>query len=532
MAKINPDQNLMQETAFFLAKSEWTARGEDFFTALAKFLAEILEMDYICIDKLLGDNLSARTLAIYYNGKFEDNVSYTLKDTPCGDVVGKTICCFPERVRQLFPKDVVLQDMVAESYAGTTLWGYSGKPIGLIAAIGIKPLKDISLAESILNLVGVRAAGELERRLSEEELMKSEEKFAKAFHNSPDIILITALQEGTIIEVNDSIQRLAGYLKEDIIGKTTLELELWGEVSDRQKLISQLQTKGAVLNFETSFRKKSGEIFYGLVSADLFEISNQKCMLCIIHDVDALKRAEVVLRENESRLKELNITKDKFFSLIAHDLRGPFNSILGFSDLLLEQVREKNLEGCETYGTFINKSTKRAITLLSNLLDWSRLQTGKLEFIPEYFELNSMVSSVIELLSGTAIQKSISVVQDMPEIAVVYADKSMMQTILRNLVSNALKFTMPGGLVSLGIKEQHGMIEITVKDNGTGMAKSTVEKLFRIDQSYSSPGTSDEKGSGLGLILCKEFVEKHGGSIRVASEPGKGSEFSFTIPVN
>jgi len=522
---------LIQETALFLARSEWTSRGEDFFAALAKFLAEILEMDYICIDKLLGDILSARTLAVYYNGKFEDNVSYTLKDTPCGDVVGKTICCFPERVRQLFPKDVVLQDMVAESYVGTTLWGYSGKPIGLIAAIGIKPLKDISLAESILNLVGVRAAGELERRLSEEELMKSEEKFAKAFHNSPDIILITALSEGTIIEVNDSIQRLAGYLKEDIIGKTTLELELWGEVSDRQKLIGLLQTKGAVLNFETSFRKKSGEIFYGLVSADLFEISGQKCMLSIIHDVDALKRSEVILRENESRLKELNATKDKFFSIIAHDLRGPFSSILGFSGLLLEQIMAKNQEGSEKYATIINRSAIRVMNLLGNLLEWSRTQTGRMEFAPEYFELNTMVSSVIDLLSGTAIQKSISVVQEMPEIAVVYADKPMMQTILRNLVSNALKFTRPGGLVSVGMKEQPGMIEITVKDNGTGMTKSVVEKLFRIDQSYSSPGTSDERGSGLGLILCKEFVEKHGGSIRVVSVPGIGSEFSFTIPV-
>ena len=123
----NSNHQLLQETALFLAKSEWVAEGKDFFPELAKFLSETLDMDYICIDRLLGDKLSAETVGVYYNGKFEDNVTYTLKDTPCGDVVGKTICCFPEGVRHLFPKDTVLQDMKAESYIGTTLWSYSGR---------------------------------------------------------------------------------------------------------------------------------------------------------------------------------------------------------------------------------------------------------------------------------------------------------------------------------------------------------------------------------------------------------------------
>lgn len=524
-------RQLLQETALFLAKSEWVAAGKDFFPELAKFLSETLEMDYICIDRLLGDKLTAETVGVYYNGKFEDNVTYTLKDTPCGDVVGKTICCFPENVRHLFPRDEVLQDMKAESYIGTTLWSYSGRSIGLIAAIGCKPLKDVALAESILNLVGVRAAGELERRMAEESLRISEEKFKKAFHNSPDIILITTIQDGTIIEVNDSIHRLGGFNKEEIIGKTTLELELWAEASDRKKLVELLQTQGRIMNFEAIFRTKSGEIFYGLVSADSFEIGNLKCMLSIIHDIDALKRAEFALKENESRLKDLNATKDKFFSIIAHDLRSPLSSILGFSGLLLEQIGKKNEESSEKYAAIINRSSKRVMNLLANLLEWAKMQTGKIEFTPEYLELNSLINGVIELLSGTAIQKSITVVLDMPAIAVVYADKSMMQTILRNLLSNALKFTGTGGRVSVSMKERPGQVEIIVKDNGKGMSKRDIDKLFRIDQSYSTPDTENEKGSGLGLILSKEFIEKHGGQIIIKSEPDKGSEFSFTVPV-
>ncbi len=148
----------------FLAKRGWFASGEDFFDALARFLSDVLEADYVCIDRLEGDGLTAKTLSIYFDGKFEDNVKYALKDTPCGKVVGKAICCYPRRVRDLFPKDEVLQEMVAEGYAGTTLWNEEGKPIGLIATISRKPIENEQLAERILGLVSIRAAGELERR--------------------------------------------------------------------------------------------------------------------------------------------------------------------------------------------------------------------------------------------------------------------------------------------------------------------------------------------------------------------------------
>ena len=162
------ERKLLEETQSFLLQRGYP--DEDFFASLARYLAQSLAMDYVCIDRLLGDRLTAQTVAIYFDGKFEDNVEYALKDTPCGDVVGKTICCFPRDVRHLFPQDVVLQEMVAESYVGTTLWSSKGQPIGLIAVLSRKPLVNPRLAESILKLVAVRAAGELERRQAEEEL--------------------------------------------------------------------------------------------------------------------------------------------------------------------------------------------------------------------------------------------------------------------------------------------------------------------------------------------------------------------------
>ena len=163
-----------EELLRFLGTCGYKDSGEDFFQELARYLAQALTMDFVCIDRLEEGSLSAQTLAVFYNGKFEDNVSYTLKDTPCGDVVGQNICCFPKDVRGLFPKDDVLQDLQAESYLGATLWNAQGKPIGLIAVIGRQPLSDIRIAESILQIVAVRAAGELERRLSEESLQRQE----------------------------------------------------------------------------------------------------------------------------------------------------------------------------------------------------------------------------------------------------------------------------------------------------------------------------------------------------------------------
>jgi PAS domain S-box-containing protein len=162
------DRKRIEETQAFLLQSGFT--GEDFFPSLAQYLAQTLSMDYVCIDRLLGDRLTAQTVAVYCDGKFEDNVAYALQDTPCGDAVGKAICCFPRDVRHLFPRDQVLQEMAAESYVGTTLWSSQGQPIGLIAVLSRKPLVDPWLAESIMKLVGVRAAGELEHRQAETDL--------------------------------------------------------------------------------------------------------------------------------------------------------------------------------------------------------------------------------------------------------------------------------------------------------------------------------------------------------------------------
>jgi two-component system sensor histidine kinase/response regulator len=229
------------------------------------------------------------------------------------------------------------------------------------------------------------------------------------------------------------------------------------------------------------------------------------------------------------KLEELNATKDKFFSIIAHDLRSPFNAILGFSEILSELVSEKNYDDIDEYATIIHQSSIRVTDLLMNLMEWSQSQTGRIEFNPVHFEMVHLIDEIKRLFINVAMQKSISITEKAPPEVLVYADEGMVSTILRNLISNAIKFTKQGGEITISIVEKNEII-VSVSDTGVGIPKTMIDRLFKIDQNYSTTGTCNEKGTGLGLILCQEFVQKHGGKIWVESEEGKGSVFYFTIP--
>jgi len=243
-----------------------------------------------------------------------------------------------------------------------------------------------------------------------------------------------------------------------------------------------------------------------------------------------IKEQNLEIENKNKELKEINLTKDKFFSIIAHDLKSPFNSIIGFSELLVEQISENDLEGIDKYANIIFKSSNRAMNLIMNLMEWSRSQTGRMNFNPEHYEIADLIKNVILVFTDIAKQKSIIITNEKLCNSSVYADKAMISTILRNLISNAIKFTISGGKIIISAEEKQNEVMITVSDTGVGIPKNSINKLFRIDENYSTPGTKNEEGTGLGLILCKEFTEKHNGKIWVESELGKGSKFKFTIP--
>lgn len=357
-----------------------------------------------------------------------------------------------------------------------------------------------------------------------------EEKFSKAFHSAPFIIMLSKLKDGKIFEVNKSVQSISGYHPNDLINHKTTDLNLWELSRDREKFISDLYSEGKVSDHEYTFRKKSGELFTGLLSANSIEINREQCVISVISDISVRKMSENKLLASESSLRELNSTKDKFFSIIAHDLRSPFNGILGFSELLVEQINNKDYDGIDKYAEIIQKSSQKAIDLLMNLMYWSMSQTGRMEFNPEYIDATVLIRSVKELLNISANQKAISISLHLPEKFLVYADRFMLETVLRNLILNAIKFTPKEGSISISAEAHENEFQFMVEDSGVGIPKGHLDKLFRIDESFSLPGTENETGTGLGLILCVDFIQKHKGKIWVESEVGVGSKFIFSIP--
>ena len=251
--------------------------------------------------------------------------------------------------------------------------------------------------------------------------------------------------------------------------------------------------------------------------------------LLILHDITRRKENEVQLKKLAEELTDLNRMKDRIYSIISHDLRNPFTSILGFSQLLSESYDDYSDAQRKHFAENISTASKSAFNLLENLLEWSLMQLGKFSWSPEQLSLYNLVSESFTLMNLMAHAKQIELINKIPDGQKVFADRTMLAAILRNLVSNAIKFTPEGGRIEISSSEMGNTVEITVADNGIGMGEEAIAGLFRLDNMQTRRGTAAEKGTGLGLLLTRDFVEKNHGTIRVTSEPGKGSRFIFTL---
>lgn len=248
-------------------------------------------------------------------------------------------------------------------------------------------------------------------------------------------------------------------------------------------------------------------------------------------ELRARVKTHLTIKQQEKNLLELNKTKDKFFSIISHDLKNPFNQIIGFSELLVKTIEKQDIEKSTRFANFILESSKSAYKLLENLLEWSRSQTGKIEYNPEKIYPRGIIVETFGLLENIAKEKKIELFNEIPDNLTVHADLNMITTVIRNLVSNAIKFSNLNGKIKIyHTAIENNYIEITVEDNGIGIKAEVIDKLFKIDTNLTTVGTNQEKGTGLGLILCKEFVEKNKGEIYVESQENQGSKFKFTLP--
>jgi len=246
-------------------------------------------------------------------------------------------------------------------------------------------------------------------------------------------------------------------------------------------------------------------------------------------DIILLQREE--LKQANEELKNANAAKDKFFSIISHDLGNLFHTLIGFSSFLTMQTDKISAEQKEDFlqSIHIQRASQKGYSLLSNLLEWARAQTGQITSKPAVLNLKSLVADNMALLSSNANAKSIKLSSSISETTTVFADKNMLDTVIRNLLANAIKFTPVNGEVKIVSEEKDSEVEISISDTGVGISPKDIEKLFRVDINHSTIGTGEEKGTGLGLILCQEFVEKNGGMIWVESEIGKGSTFYIRL---
>ncbi len=329
------ERKIIEDTQMFLLQCSLPTNKEDFFESLARFLSGILNVEYVCIDRLEGDSLTARTVAIFNSGHFEDNVSYTLKDTPCGEVVGKRICYFPRNVSGLFPVDAVLQQLKAESYIGTTLWSSDGRAIGLIAAIGKRPLVDTKIGETVLNLVSLRAAGELERREAQEALHSSEEKFRFISENIPlgMFFQINSGIDGTRHEftyISPAVEILHGLTADDVMREPGL---LYGQIdeNDRSLLIdreAEAFASKSMLDIDVKVRMPSGEACWRRFMASPYTLPDGRVLWNGIEiDITDRRKAEESLREKLHELERFaSLTADRELRMI--ELKKEINELL------------------------------------------------------------------------------------------------------------------------------------------------------------------------------------------------------------
>ncbi|HPN38015.1 MAG TPA: PAS domain-containing sensor histidine kinase [Melioribacteraceae bacterium] len=396
------------------------------------------------------------------------------------------------------------------------------------------------------NLVAlVGSATDLTEQIKAEAKLKEvQDKYRQLFNEIKDVVYESS-PKGKLLDINNSGLELFGYESKQELLEIDVVNDLYVNANDREKFKTIIESFGYVKNFELTIKRKNGEHLVVLETAlaNKDKDGNVISYRGILRDITETKRAEGQLKnyvkelakvnkqllENEEELKNINKAKDRLFSIIAHDLRSPFTGLIGFSDYLVEDIDDLTKVEIKTYAKKINEASKNIYNLLENLLEWSRIERGSI--IPEFeeFDVNAVIESAIYILRANASNKEINIINNINKALYVYADQNMISSVIRNILSNAIKFTYQGKSIFInGIKKEKE-IEIIIKDEGKGMEEKTRAMLFNPMMHVTELGTQNEKGSGLGLIICKELVEKNGGKIECESELGKGSSFKVVL---
>ena len=426
-----------------------------------------------------------------------------------------------------------------ESFMGVPLIRNS-KTVGIIA-LGNRPGGYNNSEQETLEAIASTIVEAFERKRAEVELIKNEILLKSVLDNvNSGVALID--ENGSFIVYNPLFLKLFG-LSEDVSVKNVND-QNWAEwkvfnidgtlldVNDHPVRKATITGKRIDQQLVGVRLPTGGNIIWMLISAEPLYKDNGELekIICTYHDITEFKRIEENLKTSEEKLKELLATKDKFFNIMAHDLKNPFTCLMGSSELLLENIDKLTPEKVKSLAFLLNDSAKSGFSILQNLLDWSRSQTGLLKIYPEKLNLRKLIAENISNQKLSAKNKGISIIIESERDIYLTTDRNMINTVLRNLLSNSIKFTHKFGEVVISLRKESGNVIILVKDNGVGISPDRIRMLFNLESRNSTPGTENEQGTGLGLKLIKELVEKLGGYVFVESVLGYGSTFCIKLP--
>jgi len=369
------------------------------------------------------------------------------------------------------------------------------------------------------------------QKKAEDALRESERKYRFIAEKASDIIYSISLDK-KITFYNRAAERIFEVPVEELAKKEYSHLMLPKDKEFAKKLHQERLAGKKSPIFRHAFKTPKGKIVHLEFSVNpLFDDYNQVIgSLGIARDITARVKAEEKITEKNNQLQELVKTKDKLLSVIAHDLRDPFNTLIGFSEILQDQYYELSEEEILKYLQQINFASNNGFNLLTNLLDWSKTQTDKIKSIPEEKNITKIIHHVILYVKNSALAKNIEINFNHAEELIANIDENMLRTVLRNLIINAIKFSYKNDVINITTVDNPDEIIISIKDYGTGIRKDEIEHILNKDINFTKPGTDLEKGTGLGLIICKEFVQQWGGTLTIDSVIGKGSTLSFSIP--
>jgi two-component system, sporulation sensor kinase A len=505
-----------EQTLRLIVEGTAAVTGADFFRSLVHALAQTLGVRYAFVSECLDAPATrVRSFAFWEGTDFGDEFEYDLAGTPCQLVMDSGgFQCFPAQIQALFPKEKdEFEAMEAQSYAAIALLSSSNNLLGHLAILDDKPIELESRIQAILEIFAARAAAEMERQQAEDALRVSETKFATAFRSSPDAITISTLNDGCYVEVNESCLQMLGYQRAEMLGRSALDLGIWANPLDREYIKQQLQSQGKVTNREIEFRRKSGEIFPALFSAEAIQLEDESCILSVAADITMLKQAEKAL----ARLAEIG----ELAATIVHEVRNPLTTILmGLNAFKKLQLADRFQE----YLSLSLDEADRLQRLLSQILLYSKPQTLDRHSI----ELNSFIAEAVNTLqtipaaSGkhlnfTALAESVN----------IFADKDKLKQVIINLVTNACEAVDPGEVITINIYEsENHRVCIQIHNGGTPIPADVLPQLTK------PFFTTKASGTGLGLAIVKRIVEAHDGEFRIESGEGIGSIVKVQLPLS